>query len=42
MYTDKYENETLLGPSLEVVKARHKAFLRKKCSCGKLKVFRNH
>jgi len=37
MYTDKYSNETFLGPSLETVKARHKAALSGRCHCGKKK-----
>lgn len=36
-YTDKYSNETILGPSLETVKARHRAALTHKCGCGKLR-----
>lgn len=37
MYVDKYSNETVLGPSLAVVKARHRAVMVKKCVCGNLK-----
>lgn len=36
-YTDKYANETIFGPSMTVVKARHRAALTHKCSCGKMK-----
>ena len=36
-YQDKYSNETMLGPSLEVVKARHRAAFTHRCGCGKLR-----
>lgn len=36
-YQDKYSNETPIGPSMAVVKARHRAVMNRKCSCGKLK-----
>ncbi len=36
-YEDKYANETWNGPSMETVKARHRAALSHKCSCRKLK-----
>lgn len=37
MYTDKYSNETSIGPSMAVVKARYRAVMNRKCCCGKLK-----
>lgn len=37
MYTDPYSNETPLGPSMDTVRARHRAALSKRCSCGKLR-----
>lgn len=37
MYTDKYSNETPIGPSMATVKARHRAAMSHKCTCGKLK-----
>lgn len=37
MYTDKYSNETPIGPSMATVKARHRAAMTHKCGCGKLK-----
>ena len=33
MFTDKYSNED--GPSLETCRARHRAAMSGKCSCGK-------
>lgn len=38
MYIDKYSGQHPDGgPTMEVVKARHRAVLRKRCVCGKLR-----
>jgi len=37
MYADKYSNETSIGPSMEVVRARHRAVMARKCVCGSKK-----
>ena len=38
MYTDKYSNETAIGPSMAVVHARHRAVMaRGRCRCGSQK-----
>ena len=37
MYDDKYSAETILGPSMAVVRARHRAAMDHRCHCGKLK-----
>ena len=34
MLEDPYSNETVWGPSMEVVQARHQAALTHRCSCG--------
>ncbi len=36
-YIDKYSNETVYGPSMATVKARHRAVLTHRCGCGKLR-----
>lgn len=36
-YTDKYSDETILGPSMATVKARHRAAMNGQCHCGRLR-----
>ena len=37
MFADKYSLETWAGPSMATVRARHRAAMSGKCSCGRLR-----
>ena len=37
MYVDKYANDPIFGVPMEIVMARHRAVLKRKCCCGSKK-----